>query len=103
MPVQEGVNRQSEQVDCPMAPPALTSAVLLAPWHSANLCPGISYPRTESLVRKNLEMGAVKGPVQVQDDQKSIQRRSQPACASCKINRWLLHANVSGAYTCVGG
>lgn len=85
---------------CPGPTSAL--AAFLSPWQSANLCPGTSYPRTESLVRKSLEMGALKGLVQVQDDQKNIQRQSQPACASCKINRWLLHANGSSAYTCMG-
>lgn len=82
--------------------PTSALAALLSLWHRADLCPRTSYPRTESLVRKNLEMGAVKRLVQVQDDQKNIQKRSQTACASCRINRWLLHANVSGAYTCVG-
>ena len=41
--------------------PTTALATFLSPWHSPNLCPGTHYPRTESLVRKSLEMGVVKG------------------------------------------
>lgn len=56
----------------------------------------------ESLMRKNLEMAAPEGLVQVQDDQKNMQSRSQPALTSCKLNRWLPHANGSRANARVG-
>lgn len=54
------MSMESGQVGCALTPPLL-SATFESPWQSANLCPGTSYPRTESLVRKGLEMGALKG------------------------------------------
>lgn len=77
-----------------------TTALATFDWHSPNLCPGTHYPRTESLVRKSLEMGVVKGLFKIKTDQKNITEKV-PA-RLCKINRWLLHANVSSAYMHMG-
>ena len=75
--------------------PTTALATFLSPWHSHNLCPGTHYPRTESLVRKNLEMGVVKGLFKIKMTRKILREGpSQPVqnkrmALACKCERYL--------------
>ena len=81
---------ESRQVGCTTAPPLprqhfyLPGIVLIS-------APGHIYPRTESLVRKSLEMGVVKGLFKIKMTRKIFREYSEEVPASlCKNKQMAL-------------